>query len=120
MSWIDPLGLSACKPTKYHKRTVSEVARLRHNFERSGGVRERFLKSLSKDPDALSKWGADAVAKMSRGKLPDNMVVHHKKPLFRGGNNRYSNLELMDKDYHTVNNKDLHWYPEGMNPFGLD
>ena len=75
LSWIDPLGLS-CKPTKYHKRTVSEVARLRRNFERSGGVRERFLKSLSKAPDALSKWGADAVEKMSKGKLPDNMHRH--------------------------------------------
>lgn len=51
-------------------------------------ARERFLKSLTKDAAALSKWSADAVAKMSRGKLPANMVIHHKKPLFRGGKHR--------------------------------
>lgn len=50
----------------------------------------------------------------------DNMVVHHKLSLFRGGTNRNSNLIVMDKKYHAENNKALHWYPEGQNPYGLD
>jgi len=45
------------------------------------------------------------------------MVVHHKKPLFRGGDNSDDNLMLMDSKYHTDNNKMLHWYEEGQNPY---
>ena len=118
--WMDPLGLARCKPTKYHKRTVREVEKLRHTFDKSGGVRSKYLKSLSKQPDAVAKYGEKNVALMSQGKVPDNMVVHHKKPLFRGGNNKYSNLTLMDKATHSKLNKQLHWYEEGLNPYGLN
>ena len=54
-SWIDEYVLS-CKPTKYHKRTVAQTAKLRKRFERSGGVREKFLKSIAKQPDAVEKF----------------------------------------------------------------
>lgn len=57
---------------------------------------------------------------MKKGKVPDGFVVHHKKPLFRGGNNRYSNLTLMKADYHKKYNKMLHWYEPGNNPYGLN
>jgi RHS repeat-associated protein len=118
-NWIDPWGLS-CGPTKFHKRTTKEIARLRHNFEKSGGARARFLKGLARKPNAEKMWGAKAVQQMKKGKLPDGMVVHHKKPIFRGGNNRKSNLELMDKADHAARSKDLHWYQEGENPYGLN
>ena len=120
--WIDPWGLSCtkAKPTKYHKRTVNEVEKMRKTFEKSGGRREKFLKHLAKQPDALEKYGKDALEKMQKGKVPDGMVVHHKKPLFRGGNNRNSNLDLINEKYHKDNNKALHWYEEGQNPYGLN
>jgi RHS repeat-associated protein len=118
-SWVDVFGLS-CKPTKYHKRSVAEVAKLRNTFEKSGGVRAKYLKKLAKDPNAVSKYGEGAVEKMKKGEVPDNMVVHHKKPLFRGGNNKYDNLDLLDKSTHSSLNKDLHWYPEGQNPYSLN
>ena len=122
VQWTDPWGLSCtkAKPTKYHKRTVNEVEKMRKTFEKSGGRREKFLKHLAKQPDALEKYGKDALEKMQKGKVPDVMVVHHKKPLFRGGNNRNSNLDLINEKYHKDNNKALHWYEEGQNPYGLN
>ena len=57
---------------------------------------------------------------MKKGKVPTGKVVHHKKPLFRGGNNRNSNLDLIDAGFHKKFNKELHWYPEGQNPYGLN
>lgn len=78
------------------------------------------MKKLAKEKGALEKYGAGTLEKMKKGQLPDGKVVHHKKPLFSGGNNRYSNLILMDDSYHRENNRALHWYAEGENPFGLN
>jgi hypothetical protein len=64
--------------------------------------------------------GQAGVDRMKKGLVPDGFDVHHKKPIFRGGNNRQSNLVLMDKAYHKANSKALHWYPEGENPYGLN
>jgi hypothetical protein len=119
-SWVDVLGLDCGKPTKYHKRTTSEVADLRTEFDKSGGARESFLKELTQDPKSVRKYGQDAVEVMKHGAVPNNVIVHHKKPLFRGGTNDHDNLILLDKKYHTDNNKGLHWYEEGNNPFGLN
>lgn len=78
------------------------------------------MKYLAKQPDSIKKYGVEAVEKMKQGKVPDGMVVHHKKPLFRSGNNRNNNLDLISEKYHTDNNKALHWYEEGQNPYGLN
>ena len=123
--WIDPWGWcpktnSRAKPTSFHKRTVGAVSKLRAAFDKKGGAKEKYLKWLAKQPGTLQKYGAAAVAKMKNGKVPDNMVVHHKKPLFRGGTNAKKNLDLIDDAFHRDNNKDLHWYPEGQNPYGLN
>ena len=118
--WIDPWGLKCtkAKPTRFHTRTVRETARLRATFERTR--KKNFLKYLAKQPDSIKKYGVEAVEKMKQGKVPDGMVVHHKKPLFRGGNNRNNNLDLISEKYHTDHNKALHWYEEGQNPYGLN
>ena len=118
--WIDPWGLAK---NRYRVRSVAEVAQLRARFDRSGGVRERYLKKLARTPEATkTTFGCtdDDIEKMKKGKVPDGFVVHHKKPLFRGGNNRYSNLTLMKADYHKKYNKMLHWYEPGHNPYGLN
>ena len=107
-------------PTKYHKRSVEEVSILRKAFTKSGGARELFLKDLAATPGALEKYGQDAFNLMKNGKVPTNMNVHHKKPLFRGGSNNFDNLDLVDSDFHRLNNKALHWYPDGQNPYGLN
>jgi uncharacterized protein RhaS with RHS repeats len=119
-SHVDIFGLSDCMPTKYHKRTVAEVADLRKLFDKSGGAREKFLKEVAQDPNAVKKYGQGAVDAMKKGNVPTDMVVHHKKPLFRGGTNDSDNLTLLDKKYHSDNNKGLHWYEEGANPYGLN
>lgn len=117
--WIDPFGL-ACKKSRYRKRSVAEVAALRKAFDESGGAREKFLKMMAKKPGSLKKFGSDAVERMKAGHVPEDMVVHHKKPLFRGGTNKPSNLELMNKGEHAAENKALHWYEPGDNPYGLN
>jgi hypothetical protein len=120
LGWWDPLGLSGCKPTRFHKRTSEKLAELRDAFERAGGAKEKFLKGLAAQKDAVKLYGSEAVERMSAGQVPTGKVVHHKKPLFRGGTNRNSNLLLMDASEHTANNRKLHWYEPGNNPYGLD
>ncbi len=93
---------------------------MRKSFERVGGARKKFLKRLAKQPGTSEQCGEQAIAKMNKGQVPDDMVVHHKLPLFRGGTKKMDNLDLIDKSYHSDFNKDLHWYPEGQNPYGLD
>jgi RHS repeat-associated protein len=117
LTWHDPMGLGACG---LQKRKPSTVAKLRKDFSKKGGARSRFLKKEAAKRGATKKYGKAAVARMKKGQVPKNMVVHHKKPLFRGGDNRSSNLALMSKKKHRKDNKKLHYYPEGQNPFGLN
>jgi RHS repeat-associated protein len=114
---FDPFGLAVCG---LQKRSPAKVAALRKAFDKSGGAREKFLKKLAKEEGAVGKYGAKAVKDMEKGKVPKNMIVHHKKPLFRAGDNRMSNLVLMDKAEHRANSKMYHYYPAGQNPFGLN
>ena len=115
-TWIDPWGLKTC----YHKRTKGEIKKIRANFGKKGGAKEKYLKKMAKDPNSIQKYGQAGVDRMKKGQVPEGFDVHHKKPIFRGGNNRQSNLVLMDKAYHKANSKALHWYPEGENPYGLN
>ena len=52
------------------------------------------------------------------GTAPPGWEVYHMQPLFRGGDNSYDNLILVPKQWHSDNFFDLHFYPEGNNPFG--
>ncbi|WP_207234979.1 MULTISPECIES: RHS repeat-associated core domain-containing protein, partial [unclassified Pseudomonas] len=103
-TWIDPWGLKTC----YHKITKSEIKKLRANFDKKGGAKQKFLKKKSKDPKSLQRYGQAGADRMKKGLVPDGFDVHHKRPIFRGGNNRQSNLVLMDKAYHKANSKALH------------
>lgn len=107
-------------PTRFHRRSVEEVAQLRKEFNKSGGFREKYLKYLANQPGASERYGVEALERMKKGKVPEGMVVHHKKPLFRGGENNFDNFDLIDGEFHKSNNKDLHWYEEGLNPYGLN
>ncbi|WP_164998685.1 HNH endonuclease signature motif containing protein [Flavobacterium sp. 140616W15] len=75
-----------------------------------------------KDETSLRNSGfndAD-IARMKKGQVPVDHVVHHKKTLYRGGNNSYDNLDLLHKDDHGGKGiyGALHDYPEGANPYG--
>ena len=63
-----------------------------------------------------SRFKDDELEVMANGNVPDGSNVHHKLPLFRGGNNRRSNLSVSDETYHSMNNKLLHCY-DGENPY---
>ncbi|ETJ87653.1 hypothetical protein D041_3928 [Vibrio parahaemolyticus EKP-008] len=49
------------------------------------------------------------------GRLPDGFIIHHKTPLFRGGDNSFDNFRVMNSKFHQKYNKRLHWYDEGKN-----
>lgn len=114
MGWVDPLGLAKCR---LGGRSKSSLKALRKRFEKSGGIRSKYLKSLSKQPGTVAKFGTSSAASMAIGKVPSGMVVHHKVPLFRGGTNKYSNLTLMSAKEHQARNKELHWYKDGECPY---
>ena len=87
---------------------------MRKSFNKNG--RKKFLKRLGKDVDALKRDGFNdnQIKDIQAGKVPTGFEVHHKKPLFRGGNNSSSNLDLVTKKFHKDNFKELHYY-EGNN-----
>jgi RHS repeat-associated protein len=114
LSLTDPLGLSACE--QYRTRSKEDVADLRSEFNDSG--RADFLKQLAASDDARANFGDDAVDSMQKGRVPEGMIVHHIIPLFRGGDNSFENLVLLDRSFHEQNFSALHYYPPGQNLFG--
>jgi hypothetical protein len=73
---------------------------------------------MATTPDAPEAFSKAALLRLAAGKVPKGMVVHHMKPMFRGGTNARSNLILMNKRTHRAKNRELHWYPEGENLYG--
>jgi len=91
---------------------------MRKRFNKSG--RKKFLKRLGKDVEGLKKKGFtdDQIKSIQSGKVPKGgFEVHHKKPLFRGGNNGFNNLDLVPKSFHKKNFKELHYYDGAASKF---
>ena len=102
-------------PTKYHEVSVEEVAKLRREFD---AIKRKFLKDYAKTEEAARRFSVSEIELLQQGYLPEGWIVHHKKPLFRGGANEYSNLRLMKKKLHRKCNKPLHYYEKGKNIYG--
>nr|WP_269783556.1 RHS repeat-associated core domain-containing protein [Marinibactrum halimedae] len=100
-------------PTKFHKRSVEEVAKLRKEFE---SMKPEFIRSYANSAEAAKRFTPQQLAKMNKsGRLPKGYIVHHKNPLFRGGDNSFDNFRVMNAKFHQKYNKRLHWYDEGKN-----
>jgi len=80
--------------------------------------RANFLRQFAATPEAQAYFTDAELADMQSGVVPRGWVVHHMQPLFRGGDNFFDNLILVPEEWHTDNFFDLHFYPEGKNPFG--
>jgi hypothetical protein len=80
--------------------------------------RANFLREFSATPEAQAYFTDAELGDMQSGMVPEDWLVHHKQPLFRSGDNSYDNLILVPKQWHSDNFFDLHFYPEGQNPFG--
>ncbi|WP_163133847.1 RHS repeat-associated core domain-containing protein [Agarivorans sp. Alg241-V36] len=120
------------KPTKYHKRTVGEVAEARAAFDKE---RKKFVRNYAKEVSAdenhafrkqFQDKSYDEVEDMlyvmeSDGTVPDGFNVHHKQPIFRCepniDPNQQSNLELLPESFHCQQNRELHWYDDGECPY---
>ncbi len=113
------------KPTKYHKRTVGEVAEARKAFpsKRDEYISNYATDALNDDNHVAHRYfSEDELIDMQiTGDVPDGYNVHHKKPIFRceidEDPNELNNLELLPDYYHTSKNKELHWYEEGHCPY---
>ncbi len=122
----EKLGFGKLGPTNftemYRTRPAYEVAALRAEF---GGLKGSFMREFAESPEAAARMAdgeftARDIANMSKGRVPVDYDIHHKLPLFRGGDNSFSNFDLMKNTYHETNRFDLHYYTPGKNPYGLN
>ncbi|PWU04498.1 MAG: hypothetical protein C5B43_04490 [Verrucomicrobia bacterium] len=105
-------------PTKFHVRTMEETAALRKEFYPN--VRAKFLRQYSYSKNAKKKFSESELEILKMGELPEGWIVHHKIPLFRGGNNNFDNLRIMKKIVHDKYRQRLHFYKKGDNIYDLD
>ena len=113
------------KPTKYHKRTVGEVAEARKAFpaKRKEYISDYASEALNDDNHQAHKhFTPKQLDRMKEtGQVPKSYNVHHKKPIFRcepnENPNNLDNLELLTEDFHSRENKKLHWYKDGKEPY---
>jgi hypothetical protein len=95
----------------------ARIDRLRSEFDEV--VRPDFIRGYADTSEGMKRFSeVDRSLMRRRGQLPPGWIVHHKKPLFRGGNNDFANLRVMRESYHWRLSRRLHDYPEGLNPYG--
>jgi hypothetical protein len=97
-------------------RSIEDTAAMRRQFDNGG--RADFLQQFAATPGAQGAFTPTQLSRMSDGFVPEGFIVHHKQPLFRGGDNSFDNLLLVDKQWHVKNSDALHNYTPGNNPFG--
>lgn len=89
------------KKIEYTKRHKEERDNLRAEFEKTGGARENFIKSIAGDSEKnelLNEAGLNSgqiIRMKERGEVPRGWQVHHKLPLDGGGSNDFENLVLV-------------------------
>jgi hypothetical protein len=109
------------KAEKFKTRTREETATLRREFDQE--IRPEYLKHMAEHERGFleAKGLSDNdIADMASGKVPNGWETHHIKPLYRGGDNSHDNLDLLPSSYHRANFDELHYYPNGQNPYGVD
>lgn len=85
------------------KPSAQDVARMRRDFEASGGPRDRFLdtaraRATVTELQALG-WTDEEIRKFrAGGSPPEGYAVHHIRPLQGGGTNDQDNLVLIKND----------------------
>lgn len=104
-------------PTRFHVRSSEELAVLRKEFDK---VRPDFVAEYASSAEAARRFTVTERQFMAEsGELPRGWVVHHKLPLFRGGENSFENFRVMKSTIHQRYNQRLHWFPDGQNIYGL-
>jgi Pretoxin HINT domain len=96
-----------------------QVADLRKAFNSS--ERTAFIKNwATNSKQAKRLLDPDELAFAARkGILPDQLVVHHLVPLYRGGTNSFDNLRVMRQSFHHKLREELHNYPVNAHPYKL-
>ncbi|MDE1465392.1 PAAR domain-containing protein [Spartinivicinus poritis] len=102
---------------RYQKVGIPPHERLRQQFESHD--KKAFIKHWANNSNQAKRILSPLELKLARedGRLPKRYDVHHMKPLFRGGDNRYDNLRVIQKKVHQDSTKKLHRYENGKNPY---
>lgn len=104
---------NAC--SRYHERSSQEVASLREEFN---SLKGSFVRKYALSSEAARRFTPQQIAKMTRtGQLPDGWIIHHMRPLFRGGDNSFENFRVMPRAFHQRHFQRLHWYEPNYNPY---
>ncbi len=80
----------------YIRRDRAELITMRGQFR---GVRSKFLKSISDNPEVKKRFDSATLADLANGKAPKGWDVHHKLPLDDSGTNDVGNLVLIKRDF---------------------
>jgi hypothetical protein len=94
-----------------------ELVQLRVAFNNT--ARKNYVRHFATTARAKRMFSAEELKIMANdGSLPREYVVHHMKPLFRGGTNDFANLRVMRGSFHNKHFSKLHYYADGNNPYG--
>ena len=100
---------------RWHRMSSYET--LRKEFNNS--ARAQYIKHFATTERAAKMFTENELRKMARrGVMPTGYVVHHLKPLYRGGDNAFNNLRVMTEAFHIKHGSKLHYYTQGSNPYG--
>ncbi|MCF2952397.1 HNH endonuclease [Yersinia pestis subsp. pestis] len=80
----------------YIRRDRAELITMRGQFR---GMRSKFLKSISDNPEVKKRFDSATLADLANGKAPKGWDVHHKLPLDDSGTNDVGNLVLIKRDF---------------------
>ncbi|NYZ69840.1 HNH endonuclease, partial [Endozoicomonas sp. SM1973] len=102
---------------RYQKVGVLRHERQRQQFDNH--VKKDFIRHWAKTSNQAKRILSPMELKLATatGKLPKRYEVHHMKPLYRGGDNSYDNLRVIQKKIHQGRTKKLHKYENGKNPY---
>ena len=116
---IDNMILSNPKAKKFQTRHINETEAIRREFNQSDRASYLRYYGETTDPAKLAqRFTPSEIAAIQKGQVPRGWVVHHMKPIYRGGTNSYDNLRLMKREFHEKHFDRLHYYDDGANPYG--
>jgi hypothetical protein len=104
-------------PRRWHRMNADDA--LRREYQR---VRSRYIKEFGASDEAmeLMRQGVFSIDDLERmideGVMPSGWDIHHIMPLYRGGDNAFSNLIPVRRSFHQRWTGLLHNYEEGFDP----
>ena len=90
-------GAEAAARARDVERNEQKITETTNRIVRDPKVKSEFLKVEAQKPGASEKYGEAGIEAMKQGRSPSGFQVHHKEPLYTGGRDVASNLEILPK-----------------------